>query len=67
MRLICKERGARPNCRNSKSQSAMECLMTYGWAILIISVVLATLFQLGVFSGVLSPRARPGQCQVVRT
>ncbi len=46
-----------------RSQSAMEYLMTYGWAILIISVVLAALFRLGVFSGVLSPRARLGQCQ----
>ena len=36
---------------NAKSQSAMEYLMTYGWAILIIAVVLAVLFQLGVFSG----------------
>ena len=27
-----------------KAQSAMEYLMTYGWAILIISVVLAALF-----------------------
>ncbi len=44
----------------------MEHLMTYGWAILIISVVLAALFQLGVFSGVASPMARPGLCQVIR-
>ena len=29
----------------------MEYLMTYGWAILIIAVVLAALFSLGVFSG----------------
>ncbi len=34
-----------------KAQSAMEYLMTYGWAILIIAVVLAALFALGVFSG----------------
>ena len=34
-----------------KAQSAMEYLMTYGWAILIIAVVLGALFQLGVFSG----------------
>lgn len=33
-----------------KAQSAMEFLMTYGWAILIISVVLGALFSLGVFS-----------------
>ncbi len=36
---------------NSKSQSAMEYLMTYGWAILIIAVVLAALYQLGFFNG----------------
>jgi hypothetical protein len=29
----------------------MEYLMTYGWAILIIAVVLGALFQLGVFGG----------------
>ena len=34
-----------------KSQSAMEYLMTYGWAILIVAVVLAALYQLGFFSG----------------
>ncbi|MGC8496125.1 MAG: hypothetical protein ACP5MX_02880 [Candidatus Micrarchaeia archaeon] len=28
----------------------MEYLMTYGWAILIIAIVLAVLFFLGVFS-----------------
>ena len=32
-----------------KAQSAMEYLMTYGWAILIIAVVLGALFELGVF------------------
>jgi hypothetical protein len=32
-----------------KAQSAMEYLMTYGWAILIIAVVLGTLLSLGVF------------------
>ncbi len=34
-----------------KAQSAMEYLMTYGWAILIIAVVLAALDFLGVFNG----------------
>jgi hypothetical protein len=38
-----------------RAQSAMEYLMTYGWAILIIAVVLAALFQLGVFSGIGAP------------
>ncbi len=50
-----------------RSQSAMEYLMTYGWAILIIAVVLGVLFQLGVFSGsALTPKAAPGSCQVIR-
>ncbi len=37
--------------KNTKAQSAMEYLMTYGWAILIIVVVLAVLFSLGLFNG----------------
>jgi len=45
----------------------MEYLMTYGWAILIIAVVLGALFQLGVFnSSSFSPRAPPGACHVFR-
>ncbi|MCS7135392.1 MAG: hypothetical protein N3E38_01165 [Candidatus Aenigmarchaeota archaeon] len=32
-----------------KAQSAMEYLMTYGWAILIIVVVIAALYAMGVF------------------
>ncbi len=48
-----------------RSQSAMEYLMTYGWAILIIAVVLGVLFQLGVFnSGNFAPKAKAGQCQI---
>ena len=35
---------------NTKAQSAMEYLMTYGWAILIIAVILAALDFLGVFN-----------------
>lgn len=37
--------------KNVKAQSAMEYLMTYGWAILIIGVVLVALFALGIFNG----------------
>ncbi len=37
--------------RRFRAQSAMEYLMTYGWAILIIAVVLGALFSLGVFNG----------------
>jgi len=52
---------------SAKAQSAMEYLMTYGWAILIISVVLAALFQLGVFNPMtFAPKAPPGSCQVIR-
>ena len=36
---------------SKKAQSAMEYLMTYGWAILIIAVALAILYQLGIFGG----------------
>ena len=34
----------------NKDQSAMEYLMTYGWAILIFIVVVAALYSMGVFS-----------------
>ena len=51
----------------AKAQSAMEYLMTYGWAILIIAVVLGALFQLGVFNANnFAPKAPPGSCQVFR-
>jgi hypothetical protein len=51
-----------------KAQSAMEYLMTYGWSILIIAVVLGILFQLGVFnSSSFSVRAPPGTCQLIKT
>lgn len=33
-----------------KAQAAMEYLMTYGWAILIVIIVAAALFALGVFN-----------------
>jgi len=33
-----------------RGQSAMEFLMTYGWAILVVLIVLGALFYLGVFS-----------------
>jgi len=52
---------------SSKAQSAMEYLMTYGWAILIIAVVLGALFELGVFNPMtFAPKAPPGSCQVFR-
>jgi hypothetical protein len=51
-----------------KIQSAMEYLMTYGWAILIISVVLVVLFSMGITNPLfLAPKATSGGCRVVRT
>ncbi len=52
---------------NAKLQSAMEYLMTYGWAILVIAIVLASLVQLGVLNvNAFSTRAQGGSCQVFR-
>ncbi len=51
----------------AKNQSAMEYLTTYGWAILIIAIVLGALFELGVFSGsAFVPTVNPGSCIVQR-
>lgn len=53
--------------RSLRLQSAMEYLMTYGWAILVIAVVLASLYQLGIFNTSNSAsRAQPGSCKVFR-
>ncbi len=53
--------------RPVRSQSAMEYLMTYGWAILIIAVVLGALFGLGFFNAAsLAPKVSAGACQVQR-
>jgi hypothetical protein len=62
------ERVRRKAVRKIRLQSAMEYLMTYGWAILIIAVVLGVLFQMGVFnSSSLTVRMPPGACKVLRT
>ena len=50
-----------------RAQSAMEYLMTYGWAILIITVVLVVLFSMGITNPLFfAPKAPPGGCTVVR-
>lgn len=36
--------------KDKKAQSAMEYIMSYGWAILIIAIILSAFFSLGVFS-----------------
>jgi hypothetical protein len=43
-----------------KAQSAMEYLMTYGWAVLLIAVVLTVLFSIGLFNG---NNVSPNLCQ----
>ena len=49
--------------RLPNAQGAMEYLMTYGWSILIIAIVIAAMFQLGVFSSLqLAPKIPPGSC-----
>ena len=56
-----------PKTGGKKLQSAMEYLTTYGWALLVIAVVVLVLFRVGVFSsGSFSPRSQPGSCQVSR-
>ncbi len=38
------------NLHNRRSQSALEYMMTYGWAILIIVIVAVVLYSMGIFS-----------------
>jgi hypothetical protein len=50
-----------------KSQAAMEYLMTYGWAILVIALSLVVLYSLGIMNPKnFIPRAPPGSCFVFR-
>lgn len=52
----------------AKAQAAMEYLMTYWWAILILVIVIAALFYLGVLGGLQTSEtlAQPGACYVQR-
>jgi len=48
-----------------RAQSALEYLTTYGWAILLIAVVIGILFKLGLFAAnTFSARAPPGSCYI---
>ena len=44
-------KGRTQNAKHEKDQSAMEYLLTYGWAILIVAAVLGVFFFLGIFNG----------------
>ncbi len=52
--------------RGHKAQSAMEYLLTYGWALLIIATALVALFYLGIFNPQ-APRVQPGTCRIYRS
>ncbi|HUY69976.1 MAG TPA: LamG-like jellyroll fold domain-containing protein [Candidatus Baltobacteraceae bacterium] len=53
--------------RQARAQSAIEYLMTYGWAILVIAVVLAVMFSLGLFNAnTYGGRAHAGSCTIQR-
>lgn len=50
-----------------KAQSLLEYVMTYGWALLVIGVIVVVLAQLGVFSNsTYSAGALPGSCQIIK-
>ena len=53
--------------RRFVQQSAMEYLMTYGWAILIIAIVVVALYSFGLLNAAnFMPRSQAGSCQVFR-
>ncbi len=67
MLMACRNSKPRSMMKHQKLQSAMEYLMTYGWAILVIAVVLGVLYSLGIFNpSNFAPKAQPGSCQVFR-
>ena len=47
---VCAQTLLSTSLRNKRSQSALEYMMTYGWAILIIVIVAAVLYGMGIFS-----------------
>lgn len=50
-----------------RAQSSIEYISTYGWALVVIVVVLVALYSLGVFDlGNIAAKAQPGACQVYR-
>ena len=50
----------KPVSNTRRAQSAMEYLMTYGWSILIIAIVITGIFKLGVFSS--GQSSLPAEC-----
>ena len=54
---MAKKKTARPvgKSKEDRSQSAIEYLMNYGYAVIIISIVLASLYELGIFQNLGGP------------
>ena len=51
----------------TKLQTALEYLMTYSWALLIVAVIFVVLWQYGIFDPYFfTTKAFPGTCSVVR-
>ncbi len=51
-----------------RSQAAMEYLMTYGWALLAIMIVVIALFQLGILNGSnVAAHSTAGACQAIHS
>ena len=62
-----KKRGYTKRADSEELQSAMEYVTTYGWAILIIAVVIAGLYFFGIINlATGAPRVQPGACSVYR-
>jgi len=59
--------GRKGRKRSEKVQSAMEYLMTYGWAILLITTITGALYYTGSLSTLAAPKAQPGSCFVFRS
>ena len=50
-----------------RAQTALQYLLTYGWMILIVAVVVLVLFRLGLFNSTsFAARIPPGSCKVYR-
>jgi len=50
MRINKKGKRVYPSLSNRKSQAALEFLMTYGWAILVVLIAIGALAYFGVLS-----------------
>lgn len=51
-----------------KSQAALEYLTTYGWALLVIAIVIITLAELNLFNpNFWTAKQQPGMCTVLRS